>query len=82
MYSFLLTDYSVHMENKLTKGMPKSVIDNHLTFVQYVRCLEKSLQLSPTFKSIRSLGHSMSTKELEKVSFSSFDDKRYLLNAV
>ena len=82
MYSFLLADGRVHMENKLGKGMPKSVMENHLTFVQYVRCLDKSLQLSQTFKAIRSVGHSMSTKELEKVNLSSFDDKRYLLNAV
>ena len=82
MYSFLLADGRVHTENKLTKGMPKSVVENYLTFVQYARCLDKSLQLSHPFKAIRSVGHSMSTKELEKVSLSSFDDKRYLLNAV
>ena len=62
--------------------MPKCVVENHLTFVQYVRCLDESLQLSHTFKAIRSVGYSVSTKELEKVSLSSFDDKRYLLNAV
>ena len=82
IYSFLLADGRVHTENKLAKGVPKSVVENHLTFVQYVRCLDESLQLSHTFKAIRSVGHSMSTKELEKVSLSSFDDKRYLLNAV
>ena len=42
MYSFLLADGRVHMENKLTKGIPKSVMENHLTFVQYVRCLDNS----------------------------------------
>ena len=77
MYSFLLADGRVHMENKITKGMPKSVLENHLTFIQYVRCLDESLQLSHTFKAIRSVGHSVRTKELEKVSLSSFDDKRY-----
>ena len=82
MFSFLLADGRVHTENKLTKGVPKSVMENDLTFVQYVSCLDKSLQLSHTFKAIGSVGHSMSTKELEKVSLSSFDDKRYLMNAV
>ena len=82
MYSFLLADGRVHTENKLAKGMLKSVVENHLTFVQYVRCLDESLQLSHTFKAIRSVGHSMSKNELEKVSLSSFDDQRYLLNTV
>ena len=82
MYSFLLTDGRVHTENKLAKGIPKGVVENYITFVQYVRSLDESLQLSHTFKAIRSMDHSVSTRELEKVSLSSFDYKRYLLNAV
>ena len=82
MYFFLLVDGTVQTESKLTKGVAKSVIDNYLTFTQYLRCLDETLQLTHTFKAIRRLAYSVSTKELEKVSLSSFDDKRYLLNAI
>ena len=75
MYSFLLADGRVHTENTLTKGVPKCVVANHLTFVHYDRCLDEPLQLSHTFKAIRSVAHSMSRKELEKVSLSSFDEE-------
>ena len=62
MYSFLLKDSRVQSETKLAKGVAKSVMENHLTFTQYLRCLVESLQLTHTFKAIRSVAHSVITR--------------------
>ena len=76
MYSYIKDDSKV---SKTAKGIKKNVIKQNITHDNYKEMLFNSKQMHHTMKTIRSDRHQLSSYELNKVSLSCFDDKRYIL---
>ena len=77
MYSYIKdNDQGV----KTAKGIKKIVIKKDITHENYKQTLFNNEQMHHTMKSIRSNNHQLGSYELNKVSLSCFDDKRYIHN--
>ena len=77
MYSIKLNDDS---EKKTAKGIVRNVIKNHLKHENYKHILETGGRMNSSMKMIRSFDHDIYTVSVTKVSLSSYDDKRYILD--
>ena len=77
MYSYMRDDQKV---GKTAKGIKKIVIKKDITHENYKQTLFNNKQMHHTMKTIRSNNHQLGSYELNKVSLSCFDDKRYILN--
>ena len=62
------------------KGIKKNTIENNIKHQDYKETLFNSKQMYHNMKTIRSDKHEIASYELNKVSLSCFDDKRYILN--
>ena len=75
--------YSYVKENqkggKTAKGIKKNVIKNNIKHEDYKRTLLNEEQMHHKMKTIRSQKHQLGSYEINKVSLSCFDDKRYIL---
>jgi hypothetical protein len=69
-------------ELKRAKGVPKSVISNRLTHQDYKHTLDNCEILFAESNTIKSWNHEIFTKNVNKLSLSSLDDKRYLINNI
>ncbi|XP_061180057.1 uncharacterized protein LOC133188590 [Saccostrea echinata] len=78
MYSFIVYDEK-KTQVKKAKGISKSVVNKELTYQNYVNCLLSSKLERHTMNSIRSDNHNLFLKAINKISLSSFDDKRWWL---
>lgn len=78
MYSFLVYDEK-KTQVKKAKGISKSVVKKELTYQNYVNCLLDSTLERHSMNSIRSENHNLYLKTINKISLSSFDDKRWWL---
>ena len=76
MYSYMKDN---HNGGKTAKGIKKNVIKNNITHDNYRDTLSNSEQMHHKMKTIRSENHQLSSYEINKVSLSCFDDKRYIL---
>ncbi|XP_068735762.1 uncharacterized protein [Montipora capricornis] len=65
---------------KTAKGIKKNIIKNNITHENYKNVLFNNEQMHHTMKTIRSNLHQLGSYELNKVSLSCFDDKRYIHN--
>ena len=65
---------------RTAKGIKKIVIKNDIKHEDYKNTLLNNKQMYHKMKTIRSDAHQLSSYELNKVSLSCFDDKRYILN--
>ena len=65
---------------KTAKGIKKNVIKNNIKYEDYKQTLFNNKQLYHTMKTIRGNKHQLGSYELNKVSLSCFDDKRYIHN--
>ena len=63
---------------KTAKGIKKSVIKKDIKHSNYKDTLLNNKQMHHTMKTIRSKDHQLGTYEINKVSLSCFDDKRYI----
>ena len=63
---------------KTAKGIKKNVIKNDIKHKDYRNTLFKGTQLRRKMKTIRSRKHQLGSYEINKVSLSCFDDKRYI----
>ena len=72
MYSF------VKDNEKGAKGIKKNVIKNNIKHEDYKNVLFKNEQLHHKMKTIRSQKRQLGSFEINKVSFSCFDDKCYI----
>ena len=76
--------YSYIKENrkcgKTAKGIKKNIIKNNIKHADYKEVLFNNKQIHHTMKTIRSSNHQLGSYELNKVSLSCFDDKRYIAN--
>ena len=65
---------------KTAKPVKKNVVKNEITHKSYKDVLLNERQLRHSMRTIRSKGHQLGAYEINKVSLSCFDDKRYLLD--
>ena len=63
---------------KTAKGIKKNVIKNNIKHGDYKNVLLNKEQLHHKMKTIRSQKHQLGSYEINKVSLSCFDDKRYI----
>ena len=77
MYSYIKDDKK---GGKTAKGIKKNVIKQDITHENYKQTLFNNEQMHHTMKTIRSSNHQLGSYELNKVSLSCFDDKRYIHN--
>ena len=76
MYSYLKNDL---IGGKTTKGIKRDVIKKNITHENYKETLFNNKQMHHKMKTIRSQNHQLGSYEINKVSLSCFDDKRYIL---
>jgi len=67
------------IEKKVAKGVQRSTIRNNLKHEMFRDCVENGILIRSTMTSIRSDHHELNTIRMNKISLSSFDDKRYIL---
>ena len=75
MYSYIKDN---NKGGKTAKGIKKNVIKNNITHDNYKSTLLNNDQMYHKMKTIRSENHELSSYEINKVSLSCFDDKRYI----
>ncbi|XP_045210672.2 uncharacterized protein LOC123562085 [Mercenaria mercenaria] len=78
VYSFKCDN---NKEEKRAKGIAKATLKRDLRFTNYKDILFSEGQNVVTITSIRNDNHELYCNEMKKIGLSSFDDKRYLLNA-
>ena len=77
MYSYIKDNQK---GGKTAKGIKKNVIKNNIIHNDYKETLFNNKQMYHKMKTIRSENHQLGSYELNKVSLSCFDDKRYIHN--
>ena len=77
MYSYIKDNQK---GGKTAKGIKKNVIKNNIIHDDYKETLFNNKQMYHKMKTIRSENHQLGSYELNKVSPSCFDDKRYIHN--
>ena len=76
MYSYIKDNQKC---GKTAKGIKKNIIKNNIKHTDYKNVLFKNRQMQHTMKTIRSSKHQLGSYEINKISLSCFDDKRYIL---
>ena len=76
MYSYTTEDKN----NKTAKGVKKNIIKREISHSDYRDVLFNKEKMHHQMKTIRSELHQISSYQLNKVSLSPFDDKRYILS--
>ena len=77
MYSYMKDNQK---GGKTAKGIKKNIIKKYITHENYKNTLFNAEQMSHKMKTVRSENHELGSYEINKVSLSCFDDKRYLNN--
>ena len=77
MYSYIKDNQK---GGKTAKGIKKNIIKNNIKHADYKNVLLENKQMQHTMKTIRSSKHLLGSYEINKVSLSCFDDKRYIAN--
>ena len=75
MYSYMKDNQK---GGKTAKGIKKNIIKKNITHENYRGVLFNNKQMHHTMKTIRSQNHELGSYEINKVSLSCFDDKRYI----
>ena len=75
MYSYTLDN---KQSKRTAKGIKKNIIQNNLSHDNYKKVLLSEEQIHHSMKTIRSMKHQLASYELNKISLSCFDDKRYI----
>ena len=75
MYSYIKDNQK---GGKTAKGIKKNVIKNNITHENYKDILFNDEQMYHKIKTIRSQNHELGSYEINKVSLSCFDDKRFI----
>ena len=68
------------MNSKKAKGVKKNVIRKGISHGDYLDVLNQSKVMHHRMKTFRSDCHQISSYEINKISLSPFDDKRYILS--
>ena len=76
--------YSISLDNekdsKKVKGVKRNVVRKSISHGDYYEVLHQSKVMHHKMKTIRSDCHQISSYEINKISLSPFDDKRYILS--
>lgn len=64
---------------KKAKGVVQTVINNTITFEDYIACLNSDLKIVREQCMIRNFNHKLYTIKQKKIALSSFDNKRHIL---
>ena len=75
MYSYIKDN---EKGGKTAKGIKKNIIKNNINHSNYKETLFNNDQMMHKMKTIRSENHQLGSYEINKVSLSCFDDKRYI----
>ena len=75
MYSYIKDNKK---GGKTAKGIKKNVIKEDITHKDYKDTLSKNREMYHKMKTIRSNNHELGSYEINKISLSCFDDKRYI----
>ena len=75
MYSYIKDNKK---GGKTAKGIKKNVIKEDITHKDYKDTLSKNREMYHKMKTIRSNNHELDSYEINKISLSCFDDKRYI----
>ena len=75
MYSYIKDN---QQGGKTAKGIKKNIIKNNITHENYRDTLFNNKQMHHKMKTVRSENHQLGSYEINKVSLSCFDDKRYI----
>ena len=75
MYSYIKDNQK---EERTAKGIKKNIIKNDIKHTNYKETLFNKKQMYHKMKTIRSQNHQLGSFEINKVSLSCFDDKRYI----
>ena len=75
MYSYVKDN---EKGGRTAKGIKKNVIKNNIKHEDYKNALINNEQMHHKMKTIRSQRHQLGSYEINKVSLSCFDDKRYI----
>ena len=75
MYSYVKDNGK---NEKMAKGVRKYVIKKNITHENYKDCLLNGKQMLHSMRTIRSDHHQIGSYQLNKISLSCFDDKRYI----
>ena len=75
MYSYIKENQN---EQRTAKGIKKNVIKQNLKHRDYKETLFNNNQMHHKMKTIRSQNHQLGSYEINKVSLSCYDDKRYI----
>ena len=76
MYSYMKDN---KRGGKTNKRIKKNILKNNIKHENYKQTLFENKQMHHTMKTIRSQNHQIGSYEINKVSLSCFDDKRYIL---
>ena len=76
MYSYMKDNQK---GGKTAKGIKKNTIKKDITHENYRQTIFEQKQMQHRMKTIRSQNHQLGSYEINKVSLSCFDDKRYIL---
>ena len=80
MYSYIKDNQKgLKIEQKTAKGIKKNIIKNNIKHINYKETLFNKKQMHHKMKTIRSQNHQLGSYEINKVSLSCYDDKRYIL---
>ena len=75
MYSYIKDN---GLGDKTAKGVKKQVIKTDIKHINYNNVLMNNTQMRHKMRCIRSVKHQLGTYEINKISLSCFDDKRYI----
>ena len=75
MYNYIKSD---ERGGKTAKGIKKNVIKNNIKHEDYKNTLMNNEQMHQKMKTIRNQRHQLGSYEINKVSLSCLDDKRYI----
>ena len=78
MYSYIKEEDGKIKEQKTAKGIKKNIIKNNIKHNNYKETLFEKKQMHHKMKTIRSQNHQIKSYEINKVSLSCYDDKRYI----
>ena len=77
MYSYIKDNQT---GERTAKGIKKNVIKDDIKHESYKQTLLENKQMHHKMKTIRSKNHQLGSYEINKLSLSCFDDKRYILD--
>ena len=75
------SNFEIEDKKMTLKGIPKTVV-NTLNIEDYKNCIFNETTQNHTYNNITSINHNLTTRTINKISISAYDDKRHYLNNI